>query len=68
MAKAKKLSLSARKLIAGKLMVWANMVFAGLVLAQAFFQRFDVLTALAGVVLFIGAYLLAVRIMRGGEE
>ncbi len=47
-------------------MTWANMVFAGMVVAQVFSKPFSVLVALAGAILFIGAYVLAVLIMRGG--
>jgi hypothetical protein len=66
MAKSKKLSLSQRNKIADKLMTWANMVFAGLVIAQVFSKPFSVAVALAGVVLFVGAYILSVSVMRGG--
>lgn len=68
MAKGKKLDRQQRNKVADKLMAWANMVFAGLVIAQVFARPFSSLTALAGVILFVGAYVLAVAIMRGGGK
>lgn len=66
MAVRRKLSEEDRREIAKNLMTWANMVFAGLVITQAFFDKFNLWVALAGVGLFMGAYLFAVHIMRGG--
>ena len=66
MSRTQKLTLPQRNKIADKLMTWANMVFAGLVIAQVFSKPFSVGVALAGVTLFIGAYTLAVLIMKGG--
>jgi hypothetical protein len=66
MAKSKKLSLSQRNKIADKLMTWANMVFAGMVIAQLFSGKFSVPIALAGIFLFVDAYLLAYYVMKGG--
>jgi hypothetical protein len=63
---AKALTNKQRNKIADKLMTWSNMVFAGLVVAQAFSEQFDFYTALAGVVIFVGGYLFAVTTMRGG--
>ena len=68
MAKARRLTLHQRNTVADKLMAWANMVFAGMVIAQVFARPFSVLVALAGAFLFIGAYVLAISIMRGGER
>lgn len=51
---------------ANNLMAWANWVFAGLVVAQAFSDKFDYRFAVVGVVLFAVGYLLAYRIMKGG--
>jgi len=65
---APKLDRKGRAAIADKLMVWANLVFAGLVVSQAFANRFDGSVAFAGVVMFSGAYLLAYVLMRGGEQ
>ena len=48
-------------------MEWGNLVFAGLVIAQAFSVQFDYARALVGVAVFAGAYSVADRIMRGGE-
>jgi hypothetical protein len=62
----RKLTLRQRNQVADKLMTWANMVFVGLVIAQVFSRPFSVPAAFAGVILFAGAYLLAVVIMRGG--
>ena len=67
MAKAKRLTRPQRDQIADKLMTWANMVFAGMVIAQIFSRPFNIAVAIAGAALFIGAYVLAVRIMKGGE-
>lgn len=63
----KKLTRYQRNSVADKLMTWANMVFAGLVIAQVFSRPFSALVAVAGVGLFVGAYVLAIAIMRGGE-
>lgn len=67
MAKAKGLTREQRNQIADKLMTWANMVFAGMVIAQIFSKPFNVPVAIAGAVLFIGAYVFGVRVMKGGE-
>lgn len=67
MAKATRgLEAEDRREVAKHLMMWANMVFGGLVIAQAFLAKFDVYMGLVGVGLFIGAYLFSVHIMRGG--
>lgn len=67
MAKGKKLTGQQRNKVADKLMTWANMVFAGMVIAQVFARPFNGLVAVAGAALFFGAYVLAIRIMKGGE-
>jgi hypothetical protein len=67
MTKTKPLTLHQRNKIADKLMTWANMVFAGLVIAQVFSRPFSVPVAFTGAILFIGAYLLSISIMKGGE-
>jgi hypothetical protein len=66
MAKGKKLTRGQRNKIADKLMVWANMVFAGMVITQLFSGKFSVPIALAGIFLFVDAYLLAYYVMKGG--
>ena len=68
MPRGKKLTISQRNKVADKLMTWANMVFAGMVIAQVFSRPFSIWVALAGAALFIGAYVLAILIMRGGER
>lgn len=68
MNKSRKLSLKQRNQLADKLMTWANMVFAGMVLAQVLSRPFSVPVALIGVASFVGAYLLAIVVMRGGER
>lgn len=68
MTKRSELTPSQRNRIADKLMTWANMVFAGMVVAQVFSKPFSVFVALAGAILFIGAYVLAVSVMKGGEQ
>jgi hypothetical protein len=68
MAKHRKLSLKQRNQIADKLMTWANMVFAGMVLAQVLSKPFSIPVALVGVASFVGAYVFAVAVMRGGER
>lgn len=58
--------------LADKIMSWANLVFGGLVLTQAFSNQFDRTTAikavLAGIALFFSAYFVTYRIMKGGEQ
>lgn len=55
--------------LAQNIMAWGNLVFVGLVLAQALsFQQRDYLLAGTGAVLFVGAYLFAQQIMKGGEK
>jgi len=66
MAKARRLTIKQRNKVADKLMTWANMVFAGMVIAQIFSQPFDVLVALSGTLLFALAYIFAVLFMKGG--
>ncbi len=68
MTKTKKLTVHQRNKIADKLMTWANMVFAGMVIAQVFARPFSVIVATIGAASFAGAYVLAVVIMRGGER
>ena len=46
--------------IADKLMTWANLVFAGLVVAQAFSNKFDTSVAYLGISLFVSAYIIAI--------
>jgi hypothetical protein len=53
--------------VAEKIMDWGNLVFAGLVVSQAFSNRFSWSHALTGGVVFAIAYLVAVLMMRGGE-
>jgi hypothetical protein len=52
--------------LAEKLMEWGNLVFAGLVIAQAFSDEFDFVLAFVGAVVFAGAYFFAYRLTRGG--
>lgn len=54
--------------LAEKIMAWANLVFAGMVVAQALSDSFDHKVALVGAGLFVGAYLIAYGILRGGER
>jgi hypothetical protein len=68
MARGRGLTTNQRNKIADKLMTWANMVFAGMVIAQIFSKPFHAFVGFAGAVLFVGAYLLAVQIMRGGGK
>ena len=68
MAKTRKLTLPQRNKIADKLMTWANMVFAGMVIAQVFARPFSVAVATVGAASFVGAYILSIIIMRGGER
>jgi hypothetical protein len=49
-------------------MAWTNLVFAGLVLAQALSDEKDYLVAGVGLGLFVGAYLVARGVMRGDEK
>ena len=68
MAQKKALTVPQRNKIADKLMTWANMVFAGMVIAQVFSDKFSVPVALAGNFLFVDAYLLAYYVMKGGGK
>jgi hypothetical protein len=52
--------------LAEKLMEWGNLVFAGLVIAQAFSDKFDFVLAFVGAVVFAGAYFFAYWLTRGG--
>ena len=52
--------------LAEKLMEWGNLVFAGLVIAQAFSDEFNFVLAFVGVVVFAGAYFFAYWLTRGG--
>ena len=63
----KQLKTDQRGRVAEKIMEWGSLVFAGLVIAQAFSLQFDYARALVGAAVFAGAYLVADRIMRGGE-
>lgn len=53
---------------AGKIMDWGNLVFGGLVVAQAFSPQKDFLLAVIGIVVFAGAYYYAHQITKGGEN
>ena len=57
-----------RRVIANSLMAWANLVFVGLVIAQAFSSQFNPLIAITGGISFLLAYYVASRIMKGGER
>ena len=53
--------------IAEKVMEWGNLVFVGLVIAQAVpGGLFDFRVALFGVAGLVGAYFVASRMMKGG--
>ena len=54
--------------LAQGIMAWGNLVFVGLVLAQALSDQKDYTLAGAGALLFVGAYLFAQQIMKGGEK
>ena len=54
--------------LAQSIMAWGNLVFVGLVLAQALSDQKDYTLAGAGALLFVGAYLFAQQIMKGGEK
>jgi len=56
--------------VANKLMAWWNLVFVGLVIAQAFSGKFDARLATVGIVLFLVAYLVAtlLYVKRGGDK
>ncbi len=56
--------------VADKLMTWANLVFGGLVIAQAFSDSFDIQVASVGVGVFVSAYVIAIVLymMEGGER
>ncbi len=54
--------------LADKIMTWANLVFLGLVVAQAFGDTKDPLLAVAGAALLFGGYLFAHGLMKGGEK
>lgn len=54
--------------LAQNIMAWGNLVFVGLVLAQALSDQKDYTLAGAGAILFVGAYLFAQQIMKGGER
>ena len=56
------------RVIANSLMAWANLVFVGLVIAQAFSSKFNPLIAIVGGISFLLAYYVASRIMKGGER
>ena len=54
--------------LADKIMTWANLVFVGLVVAQVFSEQKNPDIAVAGAALFIGTYLFAHGLMKGGEK
>jgi hypothetical protein len=54
--------------LAEKMMARANLVFIGLVITQAFSDEKDYAIAGAGAALFVGAYLFARHLMKGGEK
>lgn len=53
---------------AEKIMEWGNIVFAGLVVAQAFSDYFDLMRAVVGFAALLGAYFVADQMMKGGDE
>ena len=58
----------ARRQIAVKLLTWVNLVFVALVVADAFSADFNPSVAYIGAGLFLGVYLFAYGLMRGGES
>ena len=56
-----------RRVQANNIMAWANLVFSGLVISQIFLDNFNTLIAVVGGVGFLLAYLMAARILKGGE-
>jgi hypothetical protein len=68
MAKRRKLTPQQRNRIADKLVVWANMVFAGMAITQLVSGKFSVSIALADIFLFVATYLLAYYGMKGVAE
>ena len=57
-----------RRAKANSIMSWANLVFVGLVISQAFSDKFNSLVAVIGGVAFLAAYYVADRIMKGGDH
>jgi uncharacterized membrane protein YgdD (TMEM256/DUF423 family) len=65
---AKHLTNDQRGRIAEKIMEWGNLVFAGLVIGKALSgTRFDVVTFLGGILVFAGAYVLAITYLKRGD-
>jgi len=60
----KKLSPKFRSQLSDKIMDWANLVFAGLVVAQAISgQHFNWIIAVIGGTMFFGGYMFAYKLM-----
>ena len=57
-----------RRQIAQNIMAWANLVFVGLVIGQAFSDSFDITIGVIGGAIFVGAYFLAQQVMKGGDR
>jgi hypothetical protein len=59
-----------RAKLAEKVMDWANLLFVGLVIAQIIpaNQEFNWRIAIAGSLVFAGAYCFAYRLMKGGGD
>ena len=57
-----------RNTVAGKIMEWGNLLFAGLVVSQGLSQSINYSATLLGTVGLLFAYFLASRVMRGGAK
>ena len=70
MAVARPLTEKQREKFAEKIMEWGNLVFIGLVIAQLVPGTMGVRPrlAIAGLANFLGAYLVAYLIMKGGAK
>lgn len=54
--------------MAGKIMEWGNLLFAGLVVSQGLSQQINYLAALLGTAGLLFAYYFANHVMRGGAR
>ncbi len=57
-----------RRTQANNIMAWANLTFAGLVIAQVFSETFNATIAVVGGLTFLAAYYFSDRIMKGGDQ